>query len=55
MIFFIIFLILLLLVFASPWIDIFTDYRGIKHIILWYTNMVTGERKFIDLIGGDQE
>ena len=45
-------LILLVLMYMfNPYIDIFKDYRGKLHIILWYGNK---ERKHIDLIG-DQE
>ena len=51
-------IILLILVaiitYSHPWIDVFTDYRGVKHRVLWYTNL-KGERVFINLIGGDQE
>lgn len=43
-------IILFLIFYLRPWIDIYTDYRGIKHIILWYTNL-KGERNYIN-IGG---
>jgi len=39
--------------YTHPWIDIFTDYRGIQHIIFWYTNF-KGERKFINLLGSQE-
>lgn len=50
-------LILILYVIISythPWIDIFKDFRGVKHTVLWYTNY-KGERKFINLTGDQQE
>lgn len=40
----------IILVYTCPWIDSYTDYRGIKHLVLWYTNL-KGERDFINLIG----
>lgn len=40
--------------YTHPWIDIFKDFRGVKHTVLWYTNY-KGERKFINLIGDQQE
>ena len=39
--------------YTHPWIDSFKDFRGTKHILLWYTNF-KGERKYVDLTG-DQE
>lgn len=45
---FIIVLILLVWTF-DPFIDSYTDNRGL-HIIIWYS--FNGERKFIILIGG---
>ena len=52
MIIFIIILIILytIIVYLHPWIDSYTDYRNIKHVVLWYTNF-RGERKYYDLIG----
>ena len=35
-----------------PYIDSYTDYRGKKHIVIWYT--FNGERKFINLIGSQE-
>jgi hypothetical protein len=40
--------------YTHPWIDVFKDFRGVKHIVLWYTNY-KGERKFINLSGDQQE
>lgn len=40
----------LILVYTCPRIDSYTDYRGIKHLVLWYTNL-KGKRDFINLIG----
>ena len=40
--------------YTHPWIDVFKDFRGVKHIVLWYTNY-KGERKFINLTGDQQE
>ena len=37
-------------IYCRHWIDYYTDYRGEKHLILWYTNFKE-ERKFINLIG----
>ena len=46
-------LLIFCVVITYPWIDIFTDYRGIQHIIFWYTNF-KGERKFINLLGSQE-
>ena len=46
-------LIILLIFYFRPWIDIYTDYKGIKHIVLWYTNL-KGKRMFINLIGSQK-
>lgn len=46
-------LILLLILFTifvfDPHLDIFHDYRGEKHIILWYNWF--DDRRFINIIG----
>ena len=47
------FIIYAIIVWTHPWIDSFKDYRGIKHILLWYTDF-KGERKFINLIGSQE-
>jgi len=39
-----------IIAYTHPWIDSFTDYKGDKHTILWYSNF-KGERKFINIIG----
>lgn len=50
-----IYLIILTIIFVSiyiiyePFIDIFEDYRGESHIVLWYNSK--GERKFINIVG----
>lgn len=44
---FIILLIVLLIAFTRPWIDFN------KGIILWYTNFITGERKYVKIGGQD--
>ena len=41
---------LILIAYARPWIDIYKDYRGVKHIVLWYNNF-KGERAFINIVG----
>ena len=46
-------IILLVLAFTNPGIDSYTDYRGIKRIILWYTTF-KGERKFINILGSQE-
>ena len=43
-------LILLFMSIYSPFIDIFKDYTGKNHIIIWYN--YKGKRNFIDLLGG---
>lgn len=43
----------MIITYTHPWIDYYTDYRGIKHLVLWFTN-VKGERKFINLIGSQE-
>lgn len=42
-----------IITYTHPWIDSFVDYRGNKHVVLWYTDF-KGNRTFINLIG-DQE
>lgn len=44
---------LILIVYTHPWIDVYNDYRGTKHIVLWYTDF-RGKRVFINLIGGQE-
>jgi hypothetical protein len=46
-------LIIIVIGYTHPWIDVYTDYRGVRHITLWYSNY-RGERKFINLIGGQE-
>ena len=54
MILFIILCILwVIITYTDPWIDKYTDYRGEKHIVFWYTSF-SGERKYIDLVGGQE-
>lgn len=36
-------------VIFEPYLDIFEDYRGDPHIILWYNGKT--ERKYINLLG----
>lgn len=43
-------LIILVIGYTHPWVDIYKDYRGVQHVTLWYSNY-KGERKFINLIG----
>ena len=55
MIWIILLLIWVIITYTHPWIDVYKDYRGIKHTTLWYTNFM-GERKFIIInLPGDQE
>ena len=42
-------IILILFIIFDPFIDIFKDYKGEYHIILWYNHK--GKRKSINLIG----
>ena len=46
----IMFLLWIVITYTHPWIDKYTDYRGEKHLVLWYTNL-KAERTYIDLIG----
>lgn len=46
-------LILIVLLYTHPWIDKYTDYRGQKHLVLWFTNH-KGDRKFINIIGSQE-
>lgn len=46
-------LLIIIICYTHPWIDKYKDYRGVKHIVLWYTNL-KGERVFVNL-QGDQE
>jgi len=41
----------LMIVIYEPYIDVF-KVDGKYHIILWYTNL-DGERKFINILGGN--
>lgn len=52
MIYLIIFVIIFTILYSiyNPFIDVFEDYRGEYHIILWYTNN-KGERNYINIIG----
>jgi len=50
---FIIFIICMVVAIMRPWIDSYTDYRGIKHVVLWYSNF-KDERKFINLVGSQE-
>ena len=52
MMYIILLLIVICLFFFSPYIDIFTDYRGKKHIIIWYS--IRGRRKFVNLLGNQE-
>lgn len=40
-------------IYTRPYLDIFEDYRGEHHIILWYNNF-KGERKYINIRGSQQ-
>lgn len=53
MIYLLIILIGLGLVYLWYSLDIFVDYRGKFHIIIWYTNS-KGVRKFINLLGSQE-
>jgi hypothetical protein len=44
---------MLVIIYTRPWIDIYNDYRGVKHITLWYTNL-KNERVFINLTGSQE-
>lgn len=46
MIYIIILIIFIFLMFTSPYIDYYKDKDGTKHLIIWYTNVITDERKF---------
>ena len=45
----ILFIILLFLTFLSPYIDYYKDNDGTKHLIIWYTNVLTDERNFYQI------
>jgi hypothetical protein len=53
LLFIILIILWIVLTYTHPWIDSYTDYRGEKHTILWYTSY-KGERKFINLVGSQQ-
>lgn len=42
-------ILLIILYFINPYIDMFRDYRGKKHMIIWYNNIITNERKYYQL------
>ena len=48
MIIVLIFILYAIIVWTHPWFDFYDDYRGIKHIMLWYTNY-KGIRKYIQI------
>lgn len=54
MIVFLLFILLLVIALTQPWVDVYKDYREIKHIVLWYTDFITGERKFINITGSQK-
>ena len=52
MIYLVIFIVFFIIIFYKiydPFVDMFEDYRGEKHIILWYN--YKGKRKSINIIG----
>lgn len=51
--FLIIILIMFVLLYIHPWIDNYTDFRGQRHIVLWFTNH-KGERKYTNIIGSQE-
>lgn len=48
----IILLIWTIIIYTHPWIDVYKDFRGKRHIVIWYTNFKE-ERKFVE-IGGQE-
>ena len=52
MIFWILFILVIIIIYKNyhPFIDIFDDYRGEHHIILWYDDNKK-ERKYINILG----
>ena len=44
----IILLLMIILMFLNPYIDSFIDYRGQKHILIWYNDIFSNERKYFD-------
>ena len=46
---FILVIICFCLILLCPYIDYYIDYRGQKHLTIWYS--LNGKRKFINLIG----
>lgn len=53
MIWIVLLLLWVIITYTHPWIDSYTDYRGIKYIVLWYTSF-KGERKFINILGSQE-
>ena len=51
MIIIILLIIFLLLFLISPYVDIYRDYRGVLHVVLWY-NDFNGNRIFKQLYEG---
>jgi hypothetical protein len=45
----IIIFILILIWYFQPWVDYYKDYRGTKHLVLWYN--WKGFRNFYDFSG----
>jgi len=45
-------ILLILFFYFQPWVDNYVDYRGQKHIILWYS--FNGKRCFINIVGNQE-
>lgn len=43
-------LIIIMLFYFQPWVDVYTDYRNQEHIVLWYTNL-KGTRSYLNIVG----
>ena len=52
MIWVILIIVLVLLIYLNPYIDIFTDYRSKKHILIWFN--FKGVRKHFDIMGNSK-
>lgn len=39
-------LIVIIIFIFSPYIDVFKDYRGKQHLIIWYNNIFNDKREY---------
>lgn len=50
MLLFIIFVLIMLVIYFNPYIDIYYDYRNNLHIVFWYS--YRNKRNYVNILGG---